>query len=95
MDHRPEWRIGTAKRDNSKDITNSPGPGAYEYKSRAVEGPKYHLGLKTLDASGKVVSPGPASYGSNKKSMFSNVAYSFASKSGQGFWKNNNTPGPA
>lgn len=44
------WGFGSSKRDNQRNKSYSgPCPGTYDIISRAVEGPKYGLGLKTLN----------------------------------------------
>ena len=62
------WKFGTSKR---KDLTNGnlsvPAPGNYEISSKAIEGPKFCIGLKTLnemEINDKVNRnrPGPGSY---------------------------------
>ena len=39
--------IGSAERSNLLDSKHVPGPGTYTVPDKAIEGPKYVMGLKT------------------------------------------------
>ncbi len=58
------WGFGSSTRPKINQTTNSPGPNVYEIPSKLNEGPKYGMGLKTIDntESKRGFIPGPGQY---------------------------------
>ena len=73
------YRIGSAPRNKFEEAQKSvPGPGTYDIPDKSIEGPKYHLGLKTSFSSAEVAMkqvPGPGCYSPNSNA-FSNFSFS-------------------
>lgn len=41
-----QWKFGSSMRSPLAATKNVPGPAAYKPPSKAVEGPRFHMGLK-------------------------------------------------
>lgn len=73
--------MGTSKRSNSA-AKGIPGPGQYNLNTSIGSGPKYSMSIKTRNfADGRNnLSPGPANYSPNYKTLFRNTSYSMRSR---------------
>jgi Sperm-tail PG-rich repeat len=58
------YKFGSQSRMASTSKFNSPGPDKYNITSKAIEGPKYGMGVKTSDllAKRRESLPGPGAY---------------------------------
>lgn len=79
----PQWGLGTAERSEmgNKFTKSFPGPNVYDIKTKVGEGPKFVMGVKTEDTSGKAnkIVPGPGAYSPTKPTDVSN-SYTMGSK---------------
>lgn len=84
------WTFGTGGRSAStgKANLNTPAPGTYSTPSKAIEGPKFHMGLK-LDNQSSIgtmtrttaINPGPGNYNPNfTKTVKTLPSYSLKSR---------------
>lgn len=60
----PSWKIGTSMRSSLEASSSvlSPGPGAYQIKSKMFEGPKHGLRPKFNNSKEITIVPGPGAY---------------------------------
>jgi hypothetical protein len=71
-------RIGKSPRRTFYVDKSIPGPGQYTLPDKSIEGPKYHIGLKTNASEALITSkevPGPGQY-TPMSNAFSTIAFS-------------------
>ena len=87
-------RIGTEQRSKS-NMKSVPGPGQYNLNTSSISGPKFSMRVKTqnfADPQRYNLSPGPANYNPNFKSLYRNFSYTMRSRPNTA--KTDSNPGP-